>query len=176
MYSSECNNLKSIIFRIEQVRAYLNENDFPNIENVTAWYKFLTNIKNIQGNFINDISFLATLMAKQYLEKKYGDLKFDAAKKAQGAPGLDIDIQLANGKRLVAEIKTTLPYKPNDLGAQQKNTFDKDFAKLASAKADIKLFFLTEQRTFDLMKNPKYRSKLSHVTVVLLPSGEAFLG
>jgi len=175
MYRDEINGLQNIKNRIEQVRSYLIAKDLPKLEDVTGWYNFLADIKSIQGNFNNDISFLATLMAKQYLEKKYGLLEFNAAEKAQGAPGLDIDVELPNGKRLVAEIKTTTPYKPNDLGAQQKNTFSKDFVKLANAKAEIKLFFLTEQRTFNLMQIPKYRSKLSDVIVVHLPSGEEFL-
>jgi len=175
MHRDEINCLQNIRNRIEQVRSYLIAKDLPNFEDIADWYNFLADIKSIQGNFNNDISFLATLMAKQYLEKKYSLLDFNAAEKAQSAPGLDIDVQLADGRRLVAEIKTTVPYKPNDLGSQQKNTFNKDFSKLSNAKADIKLFFLTEQRTFDLMQNLKYRSKLSHITVVLLPSGEEFL-
>jgi hypothetical protein len=85
---------------------------------------------------------------------------------------MDIDARLPNGKSLVAEIKTTSPYKPNDLGAQQKAMFEKDFAKLANAEAEIKLFLLTEHATFDLMKKPKYRSQLSGVSVVLLTTGE----
>jgi len=174
MYGDEINGLQNIKNRIEQVRSYLIAKGLPKLEDVAGWYNFLADIKSIQGNFNNDISFLATLMAKQYLEKKYGLSGFNAAEKAQGAPGLDIDVKLPNGKRLVAEIKTTSPYKPNDLGAQQKNTFKKDFVKLANAKADIKLFFLTEQRTFNLMRIPKYRSELSDVTVVHLPTGEEF--
>lgn len=175
MYREEIKNLRDIRGRIEQVSSYLIAKDLSKFEDVADWYNFLADIKSIQGNFNNDISFLATLMAKQYLEKKYGLLGFNAAEKAQGAPGLDIDVRLPSGERLVAEIKTTTPYKPNDLGSQQKNTFSKDFAKLADAKADIKLFFLTEQRTFDLMQKPKYRSQLSQITVVHLPSGEEFL-
>jgi hypothetical protein len=74
----------------------------------------------------------------------------------------------------VAEIKTTSPYMPNDLGAQQKAMFEKDFTKLANAIADIKLFLVTETKTFELMKKPKYKSQLSGVTVVLLTTNEEF--
>ncbi len=86
---------------------------------------YLHSIKSIQGNFNNDIGFVSTLLAKQYLEKTYDLQGFNAADKPQGAPGLDIDVKLQDGRHLVAEIKTTSPYKSNDLGAQQINSFKK---------------------------------------------------
>jgi len=171
----EQNACKNIVQRMLQVRSYLEENDFPALNDILAWYDFLTDIKTIQGNFNNDVSFLATMLAKQYLEENYDLENFNAADKPQGAPGLDIDIYLPDGRRLIAEIKTTIPYKPNDLGAQQVNTFEKDFLKLGEAQAEIKLFFLTEKRTFELMKKPKYRSQLRNVHIILLPIGEEFI-
>ena len=175
MHIDEQNACKDIVQRMLKVRSYLNEKDYPAFCDIPAWYDFLKDIKTIQGNFNNDISFLATMLAKQYLEQNYGLGNFNAAEKAQVAPGLDIDVRLSDGRRLVAEIKTTYPYKPNDLGAQQINTFKKDFAKLFQAKADIKLFLLTERKTFELMKHAKYRSQLQNVQIVLLPTGEEFL-
>lgn len=167
--------IEGIKHRLVQVRAHLSENDFPSLENISDWYSYLAELKSIQGNFNNDVSFLATLMAKQYLEEKYNLQHFDAADKPQGAPGLDIDVHLPNGQRLIAELKTTFPYKSNDLGAQQKASFKRDFNKLAKADAEIKLFLLTERKTFELMKEPKYKSQLSGVKVVLLTSGKEFL-
>ena len=170
----ELTQMKDIQHRLSQVRSHLSENEFPSITEISAWYSFLAKIKFIQGNFNNDISFLATLMAKKYLEERYGLQNFDAAEKPQGAAGIDIDVRLPDGRRLIAEIKTTSPYKPNDLGAQQKAMFENDFTKLADAGAEIKLFLLTEQATFYLMKKPKYKSQLSGVSVVLLTTGEEF--
>lgn len=158
--------------RLAQMRSFLAERPIPTPEEASAWYQYLASLKNIQGNANNDVSFAATLMAKTYLRAKFQCHSFDAAEKAQGAPGLDIDIWLPDKRRLVAEIKTTVPYKSNDLGAQQKAMFEKDFLKLASTKAAVKLFFLTERRTFDLMRASKYRSKLAGIRVVLLPQGE----
>lgn len=166
--------MESICGRLDQVRSLLSSNDFPDLEDIANWYSFLVELKTIQGNFNNDVSFLATMLAKQYLEEKFGLQNYNAADKPQGAPGLDIDVRLPDGKRLVAEIKTTSPYLPNDLGAQQKATFKKDFRKLTGAEADVKLFFLTEQKTFQLMKAPKYRIQLSGVIVVLLTTNEVF--
>ncbi len=155
------------------MRAHL-AHAIPPLEDSTAWFQYLTELKAIQGNSNNDVSFVATVLAKEYLLKRYNVNSFDAAEKPQSAPGIDIDVHLPDGKRLIAELKTTSPYMPNDLGAQQKATFEKDFIKLANAKADIKLFLVTEQRTFDLMKKPKYQSMLQGISVVLLTTGEEF--
>lgn len=170
----ELHMLEEIEHRLSRVNKFLTDNTFPKHEDAINWLAYLHTIKSIQGNFSNDISFVATLLAKEYLEEVYSLEGFNAADKPQGAPGLDIDVKLPNGKHLVAEIKTTSPYNVNDLGAKQKESFRKDFRKLAKAKAEIKLFFVTELRTFDLMKKPKYRNKLTGVRVVLLPSGEEF--
>lgn len=45
---------------------------------------------------------------------------------------------LPSGKRVIAEIKTTVPYSGaiNDLGAKQKEAFRSDFAKLINTVAD----------------------------------------
>lgn len=170
----ELTKVDDIKHRLDRVRAHLTKNEFPALDDVSAWFSYLAVLKSIQGNFNNDVSFLATLMAKKYLEQKFGLQHFDAAQKPQGAPGLDIDVYLPNGQRIIAEIKTTTPFKSNDLGAQQKAMFTKDFNKLADTDADVKIFFLTERVTFELMKKPKYSSQLVGVVIVLLPDGEEF--
>jgi hypothetical protein len=170
----EMDFMEEIKRRLTKVRSHLASKEFPSLEDIDAWYAYLAELKAIQGNFNNDVSFLATLMAKEYLVTKYGLRGFDAAEKAQGAPGIDIDARLPDGRRLVAEIKSTFPYKQDDLGAKQIEEFKKDFFKLANAKADLKLFLVTETRTFDLMKKPKYKEQLPGVHVVLLPTGEEF--
>jgi len=159
--------------RIAKMRSFLTDQPLPASEDATGWYKFLASLKEIQGNANNDVSFAATMMAKEYLLAQYGVASFDAAAKAQGAPGLDIDVRLPDGRRLVAEIKTTVPYKVNDLGAQQKAMFEKDFEKLVASRADVKLFLLTERSTYELMREARYRGKIPGVKVVLLPEGDA---
>lgn len=168
----ERNYVKAIECRLNRMRSFLLDRQLPGHDDPSSWYSYLAALKAIQGNPSNDVSFVATMMAKRYLEDGYQVTGFDAAAKPQGAPGIDIDVQLPDGRRLVAEIKTTSPYKPDDLGAQQKAMLQKDLAKLKEAKADVKLFLLTERRTFDLMKKPKYRLQLGGVQVVLLPLGE----
>jgi hypothetical protein len=166
--------IEEIKRRLTKVRSHLVSKEFPSLEDIDAWFAYLAELKAIQGNFNNDVSFLATLLAKMYLVSHYGLKTFDAAEKPQGAPGIDIEVKLPDGRRLAAEIKTTSPYGSYYLGAQQKAMFEKDFSKLASSKADIKLFLVTETRTFDLMKKPKYKEQLAGVHVVLLPTGEEF--
>jgi hypothetical protein len=118
------------------------------------------------------VSFFATLLARAYLHAHLDIRPFDAAAKAQGAPGLDIDELTKGGERIIAEIKTTHPYLRDDLGAQQKTTFSKDATKLRKENAQHKFFFLTDKDTFAVMKKLKYRALFQGVRVVLLPSGE----
>jgi hypothetical protein len=165
---------KNIYLRINQMKEFLIKKEFPNSYSPQDWYTYLNGLKTIQGNSSNDLGFIATMMAKVYLERKYGVSSFDAASKPQGAPGLDIDLKLSDGRRLIAEIKTTSPYKSNDLGAQQKATFEKDFDKLILNEADIKLFMLTERTSYNLMKSPKYCRLIPGIIVVLLSSSEEF--
>ncbi|QRN82044.1 hypothetical protein JR338_06205 [Chloroflexota bacterium] len=171
----ELHTLEDIRRRLDRIHSFQSENPYPEYEDIAAWFDYLNSIKSIQGNFNNDIGFVSTLLAKRYLEEEFNLQGFNAADKPQGAPGLDIDVKLPDGRHLVAEIKTTSPYKSNDLGAQQINTFRNDFKKLREANADIKIFFVTEPRTFELMKLDKYKTLLTGVHVVLLPSGEEFV-
>ena len=168
--SQELEYYKRISERIKKIHNFLNDHHIPQLGDSGDWYNFLAKYKSIQGNLYNDISFIATLMAKELLCMRYKTFSFDAAGKAQGAPGLDIDVHTKDGLRIIAEIKTTYPYKSDDLGAQQKASFKRDFDKLNSTDADEKFFFVTEQRTFDLMLKPEYKSQIPEVQIVLLPS------
>lgn len=91
-----------------------------------GWFNFLKITKSILGNFNNDVSFLATLLAKIYLVTKHPGVEFDAAFRSQSAPGLDIDIWLPEGRQVIGEVKTVEPYGENDFGAQQRNSFVRD--------------------------------------------------
>lgn len=62
------------------------------------------------------------------------------ALKPQGSPGLDVDENTSDGKRIIGELKTTFPYKENNLGSNQKSNFIKNFVKLQHNKADYKYF------------------------------------
>ncbi|MFV2044697.1 MAG: hypothetical protein ACC700_15860 [Anaerolineales bacterium] len=171
---TEAEFYKAISNRFSGLREILSITKLPDLGDSTGWYSLLSKMKSIQGNPSNDMSFIATHMAKEYLTERFS-VDMDAASKAQGAPGLDIDVIAAEGTRIVGEIKTTFPYKSNDLGAQQLSAFRKDFRKLNNSKADHRFFFLTEGRTFDVMKDRKYWTEIPSVRVVLLPSGRELL-
>ena len=171
----ERSNLESIENRIEEIRKFFLSTEIPQNPDPKIWYDFLKGLKIIQGNSNNDISFIATLMAKDYLTLKFGPLEFDAALKPQGAPGLDIDINLQNGKRLIAEIKTTIPYKDTDFGSQQRDGILIDIHKLVNNQADHKFFMFTDKSSFEIIQKSKYSSKMMGITAVLLTTGEEFL-
>jgi hypothetical protein len=120
------------------------------------------------------VSFVATLLAKEYLAGRHSGCAFDCAAKSQSAPGLDINVVVGN-QRIVGEIKTTYPYNETDFGAAQLDSFRADFAKLAAAKADAKYLFLTEPEAFDVLSK-RYRRELRGVSVVSLLDGRKFVG
>lgn len=165
----EAKYIERIQTRLEKLRVYLNQLNLTGNSNVPQWYEALAEIKAIQGNINNDLSFLACLLAKGYLEKRFGLNNFDAAAKPQGATGLDINVLIPPGKRLIAEIKTTVPYSGvlNDLGAKQKESFRNDFDKLNNTAADYKFFFVTDKATFDVVKR-KYSREIPGVEIILL--------
>lgn len=121
--SQEQAYLDSIRHRLNSLKEFLNEQVCPESGSSAAdWHTYLAAMKAIVGNASNDLSFVAGLMAKEYLSRKLPMVQFDAAAKAQGAPGLDIDQRTTDARRVIGEIKTTTPYMERDLGAQQRAT------------------------------------------------------
>lgn len=157
--------------RVSQMREFLNRNALVEPPQPAEWHSFLSTLRKIQGNLSNDGSFIATLLAKQYLYSKFG-IEFDAAEKPQGAAGIDIDIETADGHRIVAEIKTTVPYRVSDFGAQQAASFKKDFAKLAASKAKHKFLFVTDSGAFSALQKDKYTKLMPGVRIVHLATGQ----
>lgn len=166
--------VKAILDRIVALARFLEESPIPEDLDSAVLYSYLARMKEIQGNTDNGVSLVACLMAKEYLNGHLDMEPFDVAAKAQGAAGLDIDARTRAGARVVAEIKTTMPYGADDLGSAQKTAFEKDFRKLNAAAAGRRFLFLTERRTFELMRL-RYASRIPGVKVVLLPSGESIV-
>lgn len=163
----------TIATRVSQLRAFLNSNALSDPPEPVAWHSFFSELRKIQGNISNDGSFIATLLVKQYLQSKFA-IDFDAAKKPQGASGIDIDVQTSAGQRIVGEIKTTVPYHGSDFGAQQAVSFKKDFAKLVASIADHKFLFVTNSAAFVALQKTKYTSLIPGVRVVHLESGQEY--
>jgi len=161
--------LQATVSKLSSLKKYLSQTVL-NLEDhkLESWYKTVTSVKHILGNFDNDISFIACLMAKHFLVKRHNLPVVDVATKPQSAPGLDIDETALDGKRIIAEVKTTIPYHKDDLGAQQRASFLKDFKKLSQNSAEYKYFFVTEPETFRVVRR-RYHKHLKDVTLVLLP-------
>ncbi|HWD37274.1 MAG TPA: hypothetical protein VG944_00365 [Fimbriimonas sp.] len=134
----------------------------------------MTNLKHTLGNLNNDVGFVATLLVKAYLEKRFAITDFDAGAKAQGAPGIDIVAKTIDGKMIVGELKTTKPYQPG-FGAQQRTTIIKDLNRLASSTADHRLMFVIDAETFRTLCGKNFSSKAPGVEVIDLVTGQMFL-
>lgn len=170
----ELDGVKGICQRLIDLRDNLNaqvlEENLLSEQNLGCLFGLLTQLKEIQGNSSNDVSLVACLLAKRYLADRFDIGNFDAAAKPQGAPGLDIDLVTSDGIHIIGEIKTTVPYSGarDDLGANQKASFQKDFEKLNKTDADRKFFFVTDDATFEIV-NRKYANRyLQGVEIVLL--------
>lgn len=167
--SRERDYLSNICQKLKDIQEFMSSNTlYEGSQDSKFWYQYLTRIKRVMGNLNNDVSFIACLMAKEFLMSRHQLPPFDIASKPQSAIGLDIDEKTIGGDRVIGEIKTTIPYGQTDLGAQQKNMFFKDFEKLATNEAKHKYFFVTEREAFEIVKK-RYLNILKGVTLVLLP-------
>ena len=170
MTPGEQEYLHKLAKRLIRLRDFLDSLDVKDDVAIDQWFEWLAQIKEIQGNSNNDISFTACLMAKAYLVKEFGEINgFDVSAKPQGAPGLDIEVQTQKGQRIIGEMKTTVHYSGarNDLGAQQKQALMTDFSKLNTITADYKFFFVTDSATYNIVKR-KYPSQIPGVQVIQL--------
>jgi hypothetical protein len=99
---NERRSLTSIRQRLDRLRAFLIERASPlDGSAIGVWYDHLAATKEIVGNANNDLSFVACLMAKDYLSRHLEMEPFDVALKPQGAPGIDIDERTVDGERVV---------------------------------------------------------------------------
>lgn len=153
--SHEQNYLDTITEKEQRIKEFIQSNAYNSDLPLQDQFNFWISFKEIIGNFHNDISFLASLRAKEFLKNKFSDFNLDVGSKPQGAPGLDIDITLSNGKRVIAEIKTTKPYSKG-FGAAQKKSIKADILKLENAIADYKYMMVTDDEAFDTLLNPIY--------------------
>ena len=167
MTVGEKKQLDSILLIMNNLKDYLNIKKINESENIREIYRYIVEIKNIQGNINNSISYISCLLAKEYLIRNLNLKNIDVSIKPQSANGLDIDEILDNGKRIIAEIKTIFPYGENDFGAAQKKSFMNDFKKLNDTNADYKYLFITEKKSFDIIMK-KYNYYIQNINIVFL--------
>jgi hypothetical protein len=156
------------------LRSFLDHERLSNPVDAPHWLRYLLGIKHSLGNLNNDIGFVATLLAKQYLNRRFGITDFDAAGKAQGASGIDIAARTADGRTVVGELKTTKPYQPG-FGAAQRTSILKDLARLASTTADWRFMFVIDPDAYGALCRSNFASKAPGVEIVDLVRGDAFI-
>lgn len=172
--SGERAGLEAIAERIDRLRSFLCAEPTPSFDAPPLdWLAYLAETKRILGNASNDLGLVTTLLAHRYLERTLPMAPMDAAGKAQGAAGLDVDARTRDGARVVGEIKATVPYGGTTLGANQLASWRKDFKKLAAADARHKYFFVVDPEAFRLACED-YPHLLPGVRVVLLTTDEQF--
>ncbi len=165
--SLESQYCTSIKVKDESLRKLLNEAALDDWKSPERLFEYLTAIKDALGNLNNDLSFVATLLAKNFLVSRFKLGNYDAALKPQGAPGIDIEITSQDGLSLVGEIKTTNPYQPG-FGAAQKASIQKDMQRLNETPADHRFMFVTNHDTFKTLCGNSYKEKYPSVVIVNL--------
>ncbi|WP_133614938.1 hypothetical protein [Dongia mobilis] len=174
MSAAELRFCDTIREKDRRLRLFLANSDFPASDNARDWLAYLIGIKSALGNINNDLGFVATLLIKQYLEQRFGIVNFDAAGKAQGASGVDIEAVSADGLSIVGELKTTKPYQPG-FGAAQRTQIIKDLTRLAAYKADYRFMFVVDEDAFAALCRPSLSGRAPGVEVVDLVTGKSFV-
>jgi hypothetical protein len=164
--AAEADYCRRIAEKDAQLRELLARVQLQQPPDARSWYLYLSAIKAIEGNLNNSLSFVATLLARDYLMERFDVVWFDAGAKAQGAAGFDIDACTSAGERVVGEIKTTSPYHGSAFGAAQKREVEKDILKLTHAQAAQRVLFVTDPATFTILGGPRYARRVQRLLIV----------
>ncbi len=156
------------------LRSFLEANSLTEAVAANDWLLYLSGVKRALGNLNNDLSFVATLLVKDYLKGRFGIRDFDAAGKPQGAPGIDIEARTAQGDSVVGELKTTIPYQPG-FGAAQRTAMLKDIARLAASTARYRFMFVIDPDSFQILCGKGFASRAPGIEVVNLVTGQSFI-
>jgi len=171
---AEERHYKIIRAKDRELRAFFDKHSLADPGDARLWLSYLNTVKHILGNINNDVSFLATLLIKQYLKQRFSIIDFDAGAKAQGAPGIDIEAKTPDGKVVVGELKTTKPYQPG-FGAAQRATIIKDLTRLAASKADYRFMFVIDAEAFKALAHKTLMALAPGIEVINLVTGETFV-
>jgi len=154
-------SLAGINKKTERIKQFILTEDMQvkGDEIKNAVIKFMQ-FKQCVGNIGNDIHYLAAHLANSFIENKHG-VTIDLSKPS-GSSGLDIELD-----DLAAEIKTTIPHKPNDFGAAQKREIKKDLERLELCSEKYKYFFVIDSNTERILRS-KYIKEYPSVRVINL--------
>ncbi|SEP84808.1 hypothetical protein SAMN04487977_101601 [Treponema bryantii] len=151
MNQREIEDFNQITLRINNVKQYLNEcNTSYQSSDIEDLLKDYVTIKDLLGNLNAGVNFLILQKAKIFLEKEFKHPVPDVLLKNVTSQGFKIDYRLDNGKRIIAEAKTTTP-TGRDFGAKQRDEIVKVLNKLKSVYADYKYLFVTNVDTANIL-------------------------
>jgi hypothetical protein len=171
---SETAMCRALLAKDEKLRAFLSSNELLPTTDPKQWLIYLVGIKSALGNLNNDVSFVSTLLAKEFLFERFAINDFDAGKKPQGAPGIDIEATTTDGRTIAGELKTTTPYQPG-FGAAQRTSILKDINRLAQTRADYRFMFVVDGDSYRTICGKPFASRMPGVEVVNLATKETFL-
>ena len=167
MNQKEQADFNEISNRINKVKEYLNNrNTSYSISDIGDIIEDLITIKDSLGNLGSIINFLALQKAKLFLEKKFNQELPGILLKDINTPGWKINFILRDGKRIVAEAKTTTP-NGKTLGSKQREEISKVLDKLKSIDADYKYLFVTNEETARIL-HIEYSMELEGISVEII--------
>ena len=150
-----------------KVKDYLNDrNTSYSISELGNMIEDFINVKDTLGNLGSIINFLTLQKAKLFLEKKFNQELPGVLLKDINTPGWKINYILSDGKRIVAEAKSTTP-TGRTFGSKQREEISKVLDKLKSIDADYKYLFVTNEETARIL-HIEYSMELVGITVELI--------
>ena len=151
----------------DSLKSFLNlaQEKTGDVLGVNEFWKKYNSVKEALGNFNNDMTSIACLMAKEWLFQN--NLincecmsKTDILESSVNAGGFDIDIINEDNQRIIGEVKTTSFYK-KDFGAMQKKGIIKDLVGLEKGAKEkeknhispkYKFMFVTDSKVFERIR------------------------
>jgi hypothetical protein len=173
MTPNEARMFSDIHVKDSNLRSFFDRERLGDPPDTRSWFGYLTSVREILGNLSNSVSFVATVLAKEYLTDRFDIVGFDAAAKPQGAPGADILVSTGDGETIYCEIKTNKPYQPG-FGAQQKQQILKDLKKLADSRAHHRFMLVTDVDAFKALCGKSFAKHAHGIEIVNLLSRESF--
>jgi hypothetical protein len=171
MSAHERQVLAGIEDRLNTLQRFMRDSAIPAADaSAETWFGYLDTLKGTVGNFHQWLSFVSCLLAKRYLLEHHEMWPFDVGIKPQGASGLDIDAETAAGARVIAEIKTTVPYLVTKLGSAQRTSVLRDIDKLQRTPAEHKYLFVTNDAAAQAIETG-FPGQLGGIELVCLIEG-----
>lgn len=159
--------METMAKEFDSLKSFLNlaQEKTGDVLGVNEFWKKYNSVKEALGNFNNDMTSIACLMAKEWLFQN--NLincecmsKTDILESSVNAGGFDIDIINEDNLRIIGEVKTTSFYK-KDFGAMQKKGIIKDLVGLEKGAKEkeknhispkYKFMFVTDSKVFERIR------------------------